>query len=335
MNQSRRFTALSGAVALSLLVSACGGGGGSTPAPIPAPAPAPGFVPPPTLGSNTTTPLFAPGYAISPPPATGDTATDGYAEFNYRRQQAGLGALARNSNIDSATLGHSNYQYVNDVITHTQDPTRPAFTGVDVAARLAGAQYQFNATSGYAYGEVISASADLSGANNAEDLLTAIYHRFVILEPKFREAGAAKVGVSRTGYNYFTVDFTANGLTGGVGAGQIALYPFPGQVNVVPLFPNHQESPDPVPTQDGVGYPVSVHADIDTTVTVTQFTIQPRGGAPLPTKLLIHVNDPETPASAAAIVPLTVLSPSTVYDVLFTGTVSGQNVSRVWSFTTR
>jgi hypothetical protein len=182
---------------------------------------------------------------------------------------------------------------------------------------------------------VISASGDLSGANNAEDLLTAIYHRFVIMEPKFHEAGAGKVGVSPTGYNYLTVDFAANGLAGGVGTGQIALYPFPGQVNVEPLFHNHQESPDPVPSQDGVGYPVSVHADIDTTLTVTKFTIQPRGAAALPTKLLVRATDNETPASAAAIVPLTVLAPNTIYDVLFTGTVSGKNVSRIWSFTTR
>ncbi len=338
MNHSHRFAAFSGAVALTLLVSACGGGGdgyGSTAAPA-AYTPAPVVsAPPPALGPNSTQPLVAPGYSISAPLATGDTATDGFAEFNYRRQQAGLSAVARNTNIDSAAAGHSNYQNVNDVITHVQDPNKPAFTGVDVLARLTAARYIFNATSGYAYGEVISASGDLSGVNNAEDLLTAIYHRFVILEPKFREAGAGKVGVSPTGYNYFTVDFAANGLTGGVGAGQVGVYPFPGQVDVVPLFHNHQESPDPVPNQDGVGYPVSVHADIDAALSVTAFTIQARGGALLPTKLLSHATDAETPASAAAIVPLTVLAPRTVYDVLFSGNVSGINISRIWSFTTR
>ena len=332
MNHSHRFAALSGALALSLLVSACGGGGNGYSSNTPAPVV---YAPPPMLGPNSTSPLTAPGYSIGAPIATGDTATDGFAEFNYRRQQAGLSAVARNGNIDTAALGHSNYQNVNDVITHTQDPNKPAFTGVDVLARLTAARYSFNTTSGYAYGEVISASGDLNGMNNAEDLLTAIYHRFVILEPKFREAGAGKSGVSPTGYNYFTVDFAANGLTGGIGAGQIGVYPFPGQVDVAPLFHNHQESPDPVPSQDGVGYPVSVHADIDAALTVTKFTIQPRGAAALPTKLLSHVTDAETPASAAAIVPLIVLTPRTVYDVVFSGTVSGMDVSRIWSFTTR
>jgi hypothetical protein len=128
MNHSHRIAALSGALALSLLVSACGGGGnGYSNAP-----PAAVYVPPPTLGPNSTQPLAAPGYSISPPVATGDTATDGYAEFNYRRQQAGLSAVARNGNIDTAAVGHSNYQNVNDVITHTQDSSKPAYTGVDV-----------------------------------------------------------------------------------------------------------------------------------------------------------------------------------------------------------
>ena len=329
MIHSPRFAAFSGAIALSLLLSACGGGSSSTtPAPV-------AFVPPPQLGANTSAPLASPGDAVPAPAFTGDTATDGYAQFNYRRQQMGLAAVSRNGNINAAAQGHSNYQYVNDVITHVQTVGNPGFTGKEVLDRLTAAQYAFTDPAGYAYGEVISASGDLSGANNAEDLITAIYHRFVIFEPKFREAGAAKVGVSRTGYNYFTVDFAANGLRGGVGPGQIGVYPFPGQSGVVTLFNNHQESPDPVPSQNGVGYPVSVHADIDAALTVSQFSIQPRGRAALAVKLLSHATDAETPASAAAIVPLTTLEPGTTYDVLFTGTVSGNNVSRVWSFTTR
>ena len=164
----------------------------------------------------------------------------------------------------------------------------------------------------------------------------------MIFEPTFREAGAGSAGFSATGYNYFTVDFAANGLGGGIGQGKIAVYPVPGQIGITPIFLNNQEEPDPVPSQkNGVGYPVSVHADINVAVNVTSFTIQPRGGLPLQTRLLSRMGnaqnpgDTETPASAAAIVPLTVLSPSTTYDVQFVGTVSGQPVSFNWSFTTR
>ena len=39
--------------------------------------------------------------------------------------------------------------------------------------------------------------------------------------------------------------------------------------------------------------------------------------------------------SAAAIVPLSLLEASTIYDVSFNGRVNGAAVSRNWSFTTR
>ncbi|MDP9109102.1 MAG: CAP domain-containing protein [Pseudomonadota bacterium] len=325
MSHFSRLAGWSGACALSVLMAACGGGGGGSDNGTPAAA----------APVNSTAPLQAPGYAVAAPAPSNNTAADGFADFNYRRQQMGLPVVSRNGNIDVAAQGHSNYQNVNDTITHTQTAGKPAFTGVSVLDRLTAAQYVFNPSNGYAYGEVIAASGDLSGVNNAEDLITAIYHRFVIFEPKFREAGAGSVGFSATGYNYFTVDFAANGLSGGIGAGQVGLYPFPNETGIVPIFRNHQESPDPVPSQDGVGYPVSVHADIDTTLTVSQFTITPRGGQPLQTKLLSHATDTETPASAAAIVPLTVLGAATTYDVQFVGTVSGLPVTRNWSFTTR
>lgn len=328
------------AFAVSLLLTACGGGGGGDSASNQPP------VGPPTLPSNTqnsTAALYAPGDAIAAPLLINNTATDGFNRFNYRRQQMGLAAVSRNSNIDFAAQGHSNYQKINDTITHTQIASNPGFTGVDVPNRLSAAQYYFTSTNGYAFGEVISASGDLAGQNNAEDLITAIYHRYVIFEPKFREAGAGSAGLSATGYNFFTVDFAANGLTGGIGNAQIALYPYANQTGITTVFPHKQESPDPVPDlqQTYVGYPVSVHADGDTRVTVSSFTLQPRGGATLPVRLLSNATDPgdmiegRTPASAASIVPLSPLAAGTTYDVQFIGTVSGAPVARIWSFTTR
>lgn len=327
MTQSRWFARCHGALALSLLLAACGGGGESS-----------------NTTSSTTSGTQTPVQTVTQTPTqteagaptlTGNTSTDGFNRFNFRRQQMGLSTLSRNANIDLAAQGHSTYQKINDVITHTQVAGRSGFTGTDVARRLAAANYAFTSTSGYAYGEVISASGDLSGAVNAEDLITAIYHRFVIFEPKFREAGSATAGLSATGYNFMTVDFTANGLGGGLGSGRIAVYPYDAQAGVNTVFYSDQESPDPVPGQNAVGYPVSVHADIDATVLVKTFTITPRGGVALSVRLLSNTSDPETPTSAAAIIPLAVLATATTYDVQFVGSVSGQAVTRNWSFTTR
>lgn len=318
MTHRRRIMASASALFLSFFLTACGGGGND--APMPASAGQATIQPPPESGT---------------PALTNDTATDGYNRFNFRRQQMGLAALSRNANIDLAARGHSNYQKINDTITHVQVAGKQAFTGAGVADRLTAANYVFTSTTGYAFGEVIAASANLSGAANAEDLITAIYHRFVIFEPKFREAGAGSVGFSATGYNFLTVDFTANGLGRGVGPGQFAVYPSANQTGIATVFFSDQESPDPVPNQNAVGYPVSIHADIDAVVNVQTFTINPRGGQALATRLLSNATDPETPASAAAIIPLSELMATTTYDVKFIGTISGAAASRSWSFSTR
>ncbi|MDY7576566.1 CAP domain-containing protein [Actimicrobium sp. CCI2.3] len=317
MTQSRRIAACASALSLLFFLTACGGGNNAS-----APAPA---------GDTTTQLLAEPGT----PTLTNDTATDGYNRLNFRRQQMGLGVLTRNANVDLAARGHSNYQKVNDKITHVQVAGKPGFTGVGVAERLTAANYVFTSTRGYAFGEVIAASANLAGATNVEDLITAIYHRFVIFEPKFLEAGAGSDGFSATGYNFLTVNFTANGLGPGLGKGKFAVYPSANQTGVTTVFYSDQELPDPVPNQNAVGYPVSVHADIDAVVTVQTFTISPRGGQALATRLLINSTDPETPSSAAAIIPSAELSAATTYDVKFVGTVSGLAADRIWSFTTR
>jgi uncharacterized protein YkwD len=320
MTQARRIAALANALSLSFFLAACGGGASNNNPSSPLP-----------VGNATSQLLAEPGT----PTLTNDTATDGYNRFNFRRQQMGLGLLSRNANVDLAARGHSNYQKVNDTITHVQVAGKPGFTGVGVAERLTAANYVFTSTRGYAFGEVISASANVAGATNAEDLITAIYHRFVIFEPKFLEAGAGSSGFSATGYNFLTVNFTANGLGPGLGKGKFAVYPSANQTGITTVLFSDQELPDPVPNQNAVGYPVSVHADIDTKVIVQTFTISPRGGQPLATRLLSNATDPETPASAAAIIPLAELTAATTYDVKFAGTVSGLTAERSWSFTTR
>ncbi|HCE09741.1 MAG TPA: hypothetical protein DEQ40_14305, partial [Oxalobacteraceae bacterium] len=86
----------------SSLLAACGGGGGG--------------------GSSST--------AAAPPPpqvSLAQQATDGFNQFNLRRQQVGLSTLSRNAFVDTAAQGHSNYQALNDTITHTQTVGKPGF----------------------------------------------------------------------------------------------------------------------------------------------------------------------------------------------------------------
>lgn len=302
----------------AFVLTACGGGGGDSP----------------RAASNaaaTTQVLLS--QESNAPQATGDTSTDGFNWFNFRRKQMGLAEVSRSGVLDVAAQRHSDYQRLNDTITHTQVSGKPGFTGVTVLDRLNAAGYTLSQNR-YGYGEVIAAIGGNSGVFAAEGLIDAIYHRFVIFEPMFREAGAG-TGSVHNGYTYFTTKFAANGLGPGLGQGRVALYPFANQQNVPEIFYSDREIPDPVPNQNEVGYPISVHADATATVIVQSFTVRPRGGAPLSARLLTKATDAETSTSVAAIVPYAVLSARTIYDVQFIGTVDGTPVDRSWSFTTR
>jgi uncharacterized protein YkwD len=324
MNILHRWRLTIAAVAATCSLLACGGGS-DNPA-----SPAVAAAPPPLTGSPA--PVTLP-QDPSAPALTGNIAIDGRNWLNYRRSQVGVPVVAQNAAIDRAAQAHSDYQKINDKVTHDEIAGKPGFTGVNLFDRLKAGGYAVGTT--YAIGEVISATTNNSGFYMAEELITAIYHRFVIFEPKFREIGTG-AATAAGGYNYFTSDFgTASGFGTGIGRGNIVTWPFNGQTLVTPNFFSNFEAPDPVPDRNEVGYPVSVHADINVVLGVQSFTIRPHGGADLAVRLLTKDVDPETPASAAAIVPLEVLRASTVYDVTFTGTTDGVAVSKSWSFTTK
>ena len=322
MSYVPRWRPLIAALAVVSSLSACGGGdgdgnGGSVGTPV-------ASTPPPT---GTIAP------DASAPTLTNNIAVDGRNWINYRRSQLGVPAVTENALINNAAQGHSEYLRTNNLMSHDQVAGRAGFTGATLDDRLKAAGYILGA-SGYAYGEVISGTTNSSGFFMAEELVTAIYHRFVMFEPKFREIGTGAATASNR-YNYFTADFaTRNGFGPGIAANAVVTWPFNGQTQVTTTFMSDTEQPDPVPNQNDVGYPISVHANIDAPVTVQTFTVRPRGGANLQVQ-------PVTPSggtserTAAAIVPLAPLRAATTYDVSFAGTVNGAPVSREWSFTTR
>lgn len=267
------------------------------------------------------------------PRASGDIATDGLAWITYRRQQAGLPAPVRDAAIDRAAAGHSNYQQLNNLVTHDQSATLPGFTGETAPDRLRAAGYPLDAQAS-ADGEVIAATASADGFAAADGLLGAIYHRYIMLQPQFDRYGA---GSARRdgGYHWLTVNFVATRAAPRLGNAQLVVWPVPQQTGVRANFFSDQETPDPVPGIDEVGYPISVHADIDATVRVERFALSERNGPSLPVRLLAPGVDAATPASAAAIVPLSPLRPGVTHEVEFSGTVNGVAVTRRWSFSTR
>ena len=313
----------------ALALAGCGGGGGGSSAsiadqvPVGVPSPVGPVVPDPAPTPPSGAPLVSE-----------KIATDGREWLNFRRAQVGLSTLAHSTVVDIAAQRHSLYQATNNTITHDQIVGRPGFTGADIPDRLTEAGYSFNKSASHAYGEVISATSNGLGQYMAEELITAVYHRFVIFEPIFKEigTGAATTG---SGYNYFTTDFTSNnGYGAGLPAGQIVVWPFGGQTSVPRNFFSDTESPDPVPDRNEVGYPISVHTNIDRAIQVSTFSVRPQGGADLAVRLLTSANDTHTKPPSAAIVPLAPLTANTVYEVSFSGSVGNIPVTRSWSFTT-
>ncbi|MCY0916105.1 CAP domain-containing protein [Massilia antarctica] len=315
MNRLHRWSSLAAGLSCALAISACGGGADN-----------------PSAAQTSASAALAqvPGAPI----ATNVTAIDGLNWINFRRAQIGMPILTRNAQIERAAQGHSDYQKSNNKVTHEQIVGAPGFTGAQLLDRLTAAGYAF-VPSDTAYGEVISATSNASGFYMAEELITAIYHRFVMFEPKFKEIGTGSAA-NASGYTYFTSNFAANnGFGPGMGRGNIATWPADGQAGVTPNFFSNYEEPDPVENLNEVGYPISVHADLDATLKVDSFTVRPRGGALLNVKLLKLGVDSHTPKSAAAIIPLTVLAPRTVYEVSFSGTIDSLPITKTWSFTSK
>jgi uncharacterized protein YkwD len=323
---AHRLACLVAACIAALSLAGCGGGGGSGSASGAAPNQSTGFA----------------GQDASAPALTGDVAVDGRNWISYRRAQIGLSTLTYNAVIDVAAQGHSAYQRINNIQpTHTQDRTRQGFTGVTVADRMRAAGFVF--TGANIIGEVIAASTNQSGFSMSEDLITAIYHRFVMFEPTFKEVGTGAAKTS-SGYTYFTADLAANnGLGTGLPAGTLTVWPFNGQTQVQPNFLSDYEEPDPVPDPgvNEVGYPISVHANLNVAIVVQSFTVRARGApADLPTYQVNNEVKNADPTqshllTAAAIIPKTALAANTTYDVSFSGLVNGAAVGRIWSFTTR
>jgi uncharacterized protein YkwD len=302
----------------ALALTACGGGSDDDNA---------------STASSTSTGFS--GQDASAPILTNNVATDGFNWINYRRSQAGVGVLVRNAQLDRAAQAHSDYQRQNNTVTHDEQSSKPGFTGATVEARVQAAGYAL--VPAYASGEIIAATTNNSGFYMAEELVTAIYHRFVMFEPLFKDMGAGAASTSAN-YVYFTTNLGATrGYSPGLPSHTIATWPVNGQTGVQPNFLSDFEEPDPVPNINEVGYPISVHANLTETLAVQSFTVRSRGGASnLQTRLLVKGQDANTTmTSVAAIVPLAPLAAKTTYDVSFAGTADGTPVSKTWSFTTR
>lgn len=261
---------------------------------------------------------------------TADHETAALRQANLRRTQIGLPALTQNAQIAAAALGHSAYLAANNLTGHYQSASQyPAgFTGTTAGDRLDAAGYHWRL-----YDEVIS-FGPTTGTTGVENLIEAIYHRFGLFDPGADEAGAGVVSNHPYYGKVLTINLGNQQVPAtGSPAGWVGMYPYDGQTGVQIDFFSDTETPDPVADANRVGYPVSFHIGYGKRLTVDAFTLATAAGASVPVTLLSAATDSHTPTNAAAIVPLSVLTPGQAYRASFSGSSDGAPIAESWQFT--
>ena len=334
------FSAVAVAVASAIILTACGGGGGSTASTAPVVPTPPPVVTPPTPASDLQLTVAAPTYA------TGSQELAFFNQYNDFRAKLGLGLLAQNAKLDTADKNHLNYIVTNSDVDfsaidpatgrpyfHLESATRAGFTGVTELDRAKFAQYSgvYVGESG-AYGSGNGASAALN------DLIGSVYHRAGLMFQFPREMGIA-VGTDK--FQTMVITFAYQSSQQFNASNYFGAYPADKQTNV-PLIAA-RETPNPFPDlaytdyATKTSYPVNVVSEASTTLAVTTFTITEAGQtAPIDARLLTKQTDPnkQLAQNTAFLVGKAPFKANTTYNVAFTGTVNGANVTKNWSFTT-
>jgi len=255
---------------------------------------------------------------------------------NYHRGLAGLAVVEADARLLAAAQSHSGYLDSADEMGHYEDKkTNPYYTGNSPFDRIDAAHYDYAEA-----GEVVARQASSHPAAAVDALMSAIYHRFIILSVDFVNAGPGAVLQVHQGSDELdvTVDFGAQTLPPLPPAAALTVYPTDTQTQVPSDFDPAEEFPNPMPGHTLVGYPISVQVDARYAFVPGTFELYelapytPR--RVLEVKVLTHAVDAETPAYAAALIPLSPLAPGTLHQVVFSGSVNAVAVSKTWQFMT-
>ncbi len=255
---------------------------------------------------------------------------------NYHRALAGVAPVVAEPRLLRAAQSHTGYLDSANQMGHYEDKkTNPYYTGNSPFDRIDAVHYDYSEA-----GEVVARQPSSHPAAAVDALVTAIYHRFIILSSDFVHAGPGVTLKTHQGAEVLnvTVDFGAEILPPAPSPTALTVYPADGQSGIPTDFDPMEEFPNPMPGHTLVGYPVSIQVDARYAFAVKSFQLYeiapytPR--RVLDARLLTHAADAETPAHAAALIPVSPLAPSTTYQLAFSGSVNGVPVSKAWQFTT-
>ena len=329
----------------SLALIGCGGGGGAT-----SPTPT---TPPPTTPPTSPPVSDASALQATVPPsayAAGSVELAAFTSLNAARAAYGVGLLADRAPLATSAKNHATYIIERfkagdfQAANHTEDPTKLFFTGVTPADRAAHAKY-----AGAPVGENLSYIIEGDGVQSVpgnvsiEGLLSAPYHRAAFFDSS-RDVGfghsQVRLGMEGGVSHIVVANF---GVPQGTqqqlpAADWVGLWPTAGATNVMYSFAG--EVPDPIPVNKGAcaGYPVSVQARNDFTLSTTAFTLtETVSGAPVSVQLATKDTDANPSiarANTAYIIPFRPLKLNTQYTAHFVGARNGVALDKSWSFTT-
>ena len=281
----------------------------------------------------------------------------GLSALNDFRTAEGPGEIPQNAALFQAAYGHANYMALNGIVGHAETSGLPGFIGVDPGHRAELYGYPVfdigEEASGYT-----GANGSLAGqgADAVNNLIATVYHRLGLLYQYQTDVGLG-MALSPDGNSvYTTIDLgyqnasetpiSGNGYTNfipyptTVSGSYFGVYPLAGQAGV-PLC-MQPETPSPFPNltaaefATNTGFPISVIAPTNSTITVTSFSLTQTGSSTPLSVTLFTGSDPNfnTNNNAAFIVANQSLLPNTSYTAAFVGTSNGVAINRSWSFTT-
>jgi aryl-phospho-beta-D-glucosidase BglC (GH1 family) len=225
------------------------------------------------------------------PPVTFNPPSDSVLSYlNYLREYTGLTPYISNTILDTAAMGHTDYQLNENVMGHDQTRTTSIwFTGAKPSDRAKAAGYN-----SWAVSENISFNKDTAN-ELIDDLMTAIYHRMSLLDFERDEIGfgfkvqpvpdkkndsvwgvlttksglmaletLCTAGETITSGSYYTCpnnnrvsveSYNLALVNVRANSNEFIVWPAPGAI-VPPVF--YEESPDPLPNCSVSGNPISV-----------------------------------------------------------------------------
>lgn len=271
----------------------------------------------------------------SVPTPTYAAGSDELQVFNYlntERAQCGFGKLAQDPLLDKAAAAHANYQIVNNVATHVEDPALPGFTGKMPIDRAKAAGFDAKVA-----GDIIAFYP--SAMRSIRSLMTAPYHAL------YGVRGDISVGLAslhaptvQPVVNHALTVLLATKSTSDYQRplpGTLLTYPCAESTDLAPAFTENVNWQASAGSGRG-GTPLVLVAPNNEVVSVTAARLSRPDGAEVPTSILSSAGDPQKilPPYGAFVIPPDDLLPFTQYRWEVQGTIGGVPFTRDFTFKT-